>query len=41
VIAPLVKLAERPIRLAGQPRHLSRAAATVLIYALLADSSRS
>ena len=36
VIAPLVKLAERPIRLAGQPRHLSRTAATVLIYVLLA-----
>jgi len=36
VIAPLVKLAERPIRLAGPPRHLSRAAAIVLVYALLA-----
>jgi predicted PurR-regulated permease PerM len=36
VIAPLVKLAERPIRFAGQPRHLSRVAAIVLIYTLLA-----
>jgi predicted PurR-regulated permease PerM len=36
VIAPVVQLAERPIRLAGRPRHLSRGAAIALIYVLMA-----
>jgi predicted PurR-regulated permease PerM len=36
VIAPLVELAEQPIRLAGRARRLPRAAAIALVYALLA-----
>ena len=36
VIAPLVQLGERPIRIAGRRRHLPRAAAIVLVYVLLA-----
>jgi hypothetical protein len=38
VIAPLVQLAERPIRHAGRPRHLSRVAAIALVYVLMAAS---
>jgi predicted PurR-regulated permease PerM len=38
VIAPLVQLAERPIRIGGRPRRLSRAAAIVLVYVLMAAS---
>jgi predicted PurR-regulated permease PerM len=38
VVAPLVELAERPIRLAGRPRRLSRAAAIALVYVLMAAS---
>jgi predicted PurR-regulated permease PerM len=38
VVAPLVKLAERPIRLGGRSRRLSRGAAIVLVYVLLAGS---
>ena len=38
VIAPLVQLAERPIRIAGRPRHLSRGAAIALVYVLMAGS---
>jgi predicted PurR-regulated permease PerM len=38
VIAPLVQLAERPIRIVGRPRRLSRAAAIALVYALIAGS---
>jgi predicted PurR-regulated permease PerM len=38
VIAPLVHLAERPIRIAGRPRHLSRGAAVAVVYLLLAGS---
>jgi len=36
VIAPVVQLAERPIRIAGRPRCLSRGAAVALVYVLLA-----
>jgi predicted PurR-regulated permease PerM len=36
VVAPLVKLAERPIRLAGRSRRLSRGAAIVLVYVVMA-----
>lgn len=36
VIAPLVHLAERPIRIAGRARHLPRTAAIALIYVFLA-----
>jgi predicted PurR-regulated permease PerM len=38
VIAPLVHLAERPIRIAGRPRRLSRGAAVAVVYLLLAGS---
>src|SRR5438105_2901533 len=38
VIAPLVQLAERPIRIAGRPRCLSRGVAVALVYVLLAGS---
>jgi predicted PurR-regulated permease PerM len=38
VIAPLVQLAERPIRILGRPRRLSRAAAIALVYVLMAGS---
>jgi predicted PurR-regulated permease PerM len=38
VIAPLVELAERPIRMAGRPRRLSRGAAIVIVYVLMAGS---
>ena len=38
VIAPLVELARRPIRLAGQRRRLSRGAAIALVYVLMAGS---
>ena len=38
VIAPLVQLAERPIRIVGRPRRLSRAAAIAVVYVLMADS---
>ncbi len=36
VIAPLVQLAERPIRIAGGQRRLSRGAAIALVYVLMA-----
>jgi predicted PurR-regulated permease PerM len=36
VVAPLVQLAGRPIRIAGRPRRLSRAAAIALVYVLIA-----
>jgi predicted PurR-regulated permease PerM len=36
VVAPLVQLAGRPIRIAGRPRRLSRAAAIGLVYVLIA-----
>ena len=36
VIAPLVNLAEHPVRLAGRPRRLPRAAAIGLVYLLMA-----
>jgi len=36
VLAPLVQLAEHPIRIAGRRRSLSRAAAVALVYVLLA-----
>jgi predicted PurR-regulated permease PerM len=38
VIAPLVQLAGRPIRIAGRPRRLSRAAAIALVYVVMAGS---
>jgi predicted PurR-regulated permease PerM len=38
VIAPLVHLAERPIRIAGRPRGLSRGTAIALVYVLIAGS---
>jgi predicted PurR-regulated permease PerM len=38
VIAPLVELARRPIRIAGRRRRLSRGAAIALIYVLMAGS---
>jgi predicted PurR-regulated permease PerM len=38
VIAPLVQLAERPIRILGRTRRLSRAAAIALVYVLMAGS---
>jgi predicted PurR-regulated permease PerM len=37
-IAPLVQMAERPIRIAGRPRRLSRGAAIALVYVLMAGS---
>ena len=36
VIAPLVRQAERPIRIAGRPRRLSRWAAITLVYVVMA-----
>jgi predicted PurR-regulated permease PerM len=36
VIAPLVQLAERPIRIGGRPRRLSRGGAIVVVYVLIA-----
>jgi len=39
VIAPLVQLTERPIRIAGRRRCLPRAAAVALVYVLLAGSA--
>ena len=36
VIAPLVQLAERPIRIAGRPRRLSRWAAITVVYVVIA-----
>jgi predicted PurR-regulated permease PerM len=36
VIAPLVQAAERPIRIAGRLRRLSRGAAIALVYLLMA-----
>jgi predicted PurR-regulated permease PerM len=36
VVAPLVHLAERPIPVAGRPRHLSRGPAIALVYLLIA-----
>jgi len=36
VIAPLVRIAERPLRVAGRRRHLPRGAAIVLVYACVA-----
>jgi predicted PurR-regulated permease PerM len=39
VIAPLVHLAERPIRLAGRRRHLPRGLAIALVYVVLAGSA--
>jgi predicted PurR-regulated permease PerM len=38
VIAPLVDLAQHPVRLAGRGRHLPRAAAIGLVYLLIAAS---
>jgi predicted PurR-regulated permease PerM len=38
VIAPLVELARRPIRLVGRRRRLSRGAAIALVYVLMAGS---
>jgi predicted PurR-regulated permease PerM len=38
VIAPLVRLARRPIRIAGRRRRLSRAAAIALVYLVMAGS---
>ena len=38
VIAPLVELARRPIRLAGRRRRLSRGAAIALVYVFMAGS---
>ena len=38
VIAPLVELAQRPIRLAGRRRRLSRGAAIALVYVLMTGS---
>lgn len=38
IIAPLVELAQRPIRLAGRRRRLSRGAAIALVYLLMAGS---
>src|SRR5512141_2316065 len=35
VVAPLADLAERPVRLAGRRRRLSRGVAIVLVYVLL------
>jgi predicted PurR-regulated permease PerM len=35
VVAPLVQFAGRPIRIAGRPRRLSRAAAIALVYVLI------
>jgi len=36
VVAPLVQIAGRPIRIAGRPRRLSRTAAIVFVYVLIA-----
>jgi len=36
MIAPLVTWVERPIRLAGRPRHLTRGPATAVVYVLIA-----
>jgi predicted PurR-regulated permease PerM len=38
VIAPLVQLAERPIRILGRPRRLSRTAAIALVYVFMAGT---
>jgi predicted PurR-regulated permease PerM len=38
VIAPLVRQAERPIRIAGRPRRLSRWAAITLVYVVMAGA---
>ncbi len=38
VISPLVQLAERPFRVAGRPRRLSRGAAIGVVYILMAGS---
>ena len=38
VIAPLVELAQRPIRFAGRRRRLSRGAAIAIVYVLMAGS---
>jgi predicted PurR-regulated permease PerM len=38
VIAPLVQIAQRPVRLAGRARRLSRGAAIALVYVLMAAS---
>jgi predicted PurR-regulated permease PerM len=38
VIAPLVQLAERPVRVAGRSRHLPRGPAIALVYVLMAGS---
>jgi len=38
VIAPLVQLAERPIRIGGRSRRLSRGAAIALVYVLMAGA---
>ena len=39
VIAPLVRLAERPIRVAGRSRRLSRGPAILLVYVLMAGAA--
>src|ERR1700738_1359059 len=39
VIAPLVKLAEHSIPVAGRPRRLTRGAAIALVYVLMAGSA--
>jgi predicted PurR-regulated permease PerM len=35
VIAPLVQIAQRPVRIAGRPRHLSRGLAIAAVYVVL------
>ena len=38
LIAPLVRIAERPVRVAGRLRHLPRGAAIALVYAVLSGA---
>jgi predicted PurR-regulated permease PerM len=38
VLAPVVQLAERPVRIGGRPRRLSRGPAIILVYVLLAGT---
>jgi predicted PurR-regulated permease PerM len=39
VIAPLVQIAERPVRIAGRPRHLSRGLAIAVVYVVLVGAA--
>ena len=39
LLAPLVRLASRPVRIAGRPRRLSRAAAIALVYVVIAGAA--